>query len=182
MAVDELVQDTWLAHLPYAGPPRDTQFGLMDGIFYGNLAVVGDGSGGNVSLTGELSRDKKEDWVYVLGGYSATRNTAISTNMSVLFTSGPRNQRVSGVGSAFQIFRIAGPISLGAGVATYPGGEQGAPFIGTPLFGDKKITAGHTLAAVEFGTNTSGTTYTFSMWGYLIKYATFFRGVPPERA
>ena len=162
---------------PLCGP---TQFGEMDGIFYGNLGTVGDGSGGNVGLVGELSRDKKEDWVYVLGGYSATRNTAIATNMDMLFTSGPRN--VATGGSAFQIFRMAGPISLGAGIGCYPGGDQNELFIGTPLFGDKKITAGHTLASVVFGTNTSGTTYTFSLWGYLIKYATFFRGVSPERA
>lgn len=172
--------DTWLSHLPWVGP-RPTVYGPADGIFFGSLGGTGDASMGTVTLTGLLSAARKEDWIYVLGGYASRGTGVVTTGIMYTFTTGPKIV-TQGASLDLQRFDSTGNVLgfTGPGVAGVPQASQ--PFLGTPLFGDKKVSGDYELYRVFLETNTNTASYHASIWGFLIRYQSFFRNLPASVA
>jgi len=181
MAVAIIATDTWIQHLLFTGGQRSTPFGMVDGIWYGLVSGDGDASGGNITLNGSLSFDRKEDWVYILGNISSSRNTATSTDAFTQINTGPiiptasavTNPSFSVAGSPFAVVNNA--------IATTQQTTGGSdPRSGMPIFGDKRLAGTFLMCAAGYQDNVNGETYQMSVWGWLINYSGFFRGVRPE--
>lgn len=183
MAVAVLATDTWIQHLPFVGGRRPSPYGDVDGVWYGVVSGDGDATGGNVTLNGRLSFDRKEDWVYILGAIDVSVNNAVITPYFTQVNSGPLIPTASAVqnpsfhkgGDSFAVLNNA--VSLGQ-LAT--GGADNRA--GIPIFGDKRIAGIFLMLAAGFGINTDGATYQMSSWGFLIEYSSFFRNRPPAFA
>ncbi len=168
--------DNWLQHLVFTGP-RPTIYGNVDGIFYGVVSGDGDASGGILNLSGLLSVDRKEDWVYVLQSCNAQKNSSVAQDVGVRINSGPliptdsavQNPSFGKVGASDGVVNHA--VSMQHGVA---GGRD--DWQGLVVFGDKKIPGAFTFMATEWTTNEDGIAFTTSLWGWLIRYNNFFRG------
>lgn len=174
MSVTESQTDSWIAHLPWTSP-RPTVYGPADGIFAGNLGSTGDATGGTVTMTGLLSLDRREDWIYVLGGYSARRSAGSADEVLFTFQSGPL---IVSTGASLDRPRydtITTELAKSGNLVAI-GGSQ--PFLGTPLFGDKRNTGDFELFRVLWNANADLATYQGNLWGFLIRYQSFFRGVP----
>lgn len=178
MAVILVRTDNWISHLPWTGP-RPTVYGPADGLWYGNMAQVGNASGGTLSLFGAISRARKEDWVYILGGYSAGVSSATAMDIRFTFASGPVIPVNSGQANPF--FEAQYPAEVGVGRAVALGSPGSAAHLGTPLFGDKKIAGDLALVTTVFESNVDLLIHQMSIWGFLIRYASFFRDVPASR-
>ena len=186
MAVAILATDGWIQHLPFVGGPRPTEFGPVDGIWYGLVAGDGDASAGNVSLNGRLSFDRKEDWIYIFGGMTTTKNAVAGEAVFTQINTGPlipTGAVATTVNNpSFSIGGNADPVTghaLTTGDITSGGNDRRR---GMPIFGDKRIPGIFLMLAAGWETNTDGATYQMSSWGFLIKYNSFFRDVPPRLA
>lgn len=181
MAVAIIATDTWLSHLPFVGGPRRTSFGDVDGIFYGVVSGTGDGSGGNFTLNGNISFDKKEDWIYVIGGTSYSRNDVQTTvDAFEVIATGPLIPTTSAVANpSFH----AGALMKGIvnNAVTIRDQSLNQPYVGMPVFGDKRITGPLSMYAVGFENNNNAVVYQMSLWGWIIRYNSFFRDIPPSR-
>jgi len=181
MAVAVVATDTWLSHLEFTGPQRQTDFGPIDGIFYGVVSGTGDGSGGNLTLNGNVSFDRKEDWIYILKKVSASRTgiVALQTAFMVAAT-GPLIPTPTTVANAsFHLGGIPQDITNNA-LTVFPlasGSQQ--LFDELPVFGDKRIGGPLSMMAMGWETNTNAAVYQMSVYGWLIRYQGFFRGVAP---
>jgi len=184
MGIAHISIDGWIQHLPFVGGQRPSAYGPVDGIWYGLVAGDGDASGGNVTLNGSLSFDRKEDWVYILGAITASKNGSGEGEVFLQANSGPliptdavattvRNPSFSTGGQMLAIANNS--VSLATSLT---GGAF--PFAGMPIFGDKRITGTFLMNAAGFEINTDGATYQMSSWGFLIKYESFFRNVRPS--
>lgn len=183
MAVAITATDGWIQHLPFVGGQRPSPYGQVDGIWYGLIAGDGDAGGGNFTINGRLSEDRKEDWVYLLGNISSSLNTDSGQEGFTQVNTGPlipteattttvRNPSFT-VGGTFQ------GISNGA-ITTSQNVNGGIdPRAGMPIFGDKRIPGIFLMLAALWQNNVDGTTYQMSAWGWLIKYESFFRNVRP---
>ena len=184
MAVAALLTDVWLSHLEFVGPPRETNYGPMDGLFYGTMAIDGDLTGGNVTLSGRLSFDRKEDWVYVVGGTHTRVNTALAGDVFEQINTGPliptTALATTVTNPTFEYGGVSRAIDGNAVTIAPEGGRQKVN--GMAIFGDKKIPGVFLMYASGWETNTNGATYVASIWGWIIKYPSFFRGVVPGRA
>lgn len=181
MAVAILETDGWIQHLPFQGEQRPTVDGPVDGVFYGVVSGLGDNTGGNVSLNGRLSFDRKEDWVYIMRGMNVTLNSESDQEMFMQLNTGPLIPTPTAVQNP--TFNWGGGLR---GVANNSISIQAAsgdtgPFVvpGLPVFGDKRIPGIFLMAAAGFQTNVDGATYTMSLWGHLVRYQGFFRNRPP---
>ena len=184
MAVAIVRTDSWVSHLPFVGGPRPSAFGPVDGIWYGLLAGDGDVSGGNFSLSGNLSFDRKEDWIYVFGGLSTSTNQVTTTNAFTQVNTGPKiptdATAVVVQNPSFSRGGNADPINANAMTVAdlFEGGSDSRA--GMPLFGDKAIPGNFLMIAAGWEVNTNGATYQLSSWGFLIRYNSFFRDRPPS--
>ena len=182
MAVAILATDTWITHLPFTGQ-RPSPFGPVDGIWYGLLAGDGAAGGGNFSLNGSLSFDRKEDWVYILGALETTTNQSIGgTDVLTQVNTGPLIPTGAVATSVTNpSFMATGDAGAG-GAATVTSAHRlngGADYrAGLPIFGDKRIPGTFLMLAAAWGLNTDGATYQLSAWGFLIRYQSFFRDRP----
>lgn len=172
MSITSIRIDTWLQHLTFADP-RLVGGWMADGVFYGNIGVLGDASAGTVTMIGQLSRDRKEDWVYVLQHWTANRNSILAVNWSVQFASGPQIPVVAGVQDN-PVFGVSWAADQGGSAfgGTRLGGDQ---FKDLVLFGDKRIAGNYSMFTAASGTNTNGVAYQASVHGLLIRYNDFFR-------
>ena len=118
MAVALIATDNWLAHLEFTGGRRQTEFGPIDGLFYGVLAVAGDATAGNVTVNGLVSFDRKEDWIYIVKKVSSSRNIA-QTNVDqfIVMSTGP--QIPTGTTVANPSFHVGGVVQSIPGNAVY---------------------------------------------------------------
>lgn len=182
MAVAIIRTDNWLSHLEFTGGRRQTEFGPIDGLFYGLLAGDGDAGGGNFTLNGLVSFDRKEDWVYILKSVSATFNTAtLSQDAFVVASTGPV------IPTDAVATTVSNPsFHYGGGMAAVSGNAitllntnsaGSSPLIDIPIFGDKKLTGPLALIACGHETNVDGQTYQLSVYGWLIRYSSFFRNL-----
>lgn len=184
MAVAVIATDTWIQHLPFQGGPRQTVEGPVDGVWYGLVSGDGDASGGNLTLNGSLSFDRKEDWVYILKGFSATNNDpVVNMEMFLQANTGPLIPTASAVQNPS--FNFGGALRGIDGNAIAIMNEAGAsspampPFPGLPIFGDKRISGTFLMLAAGFAINTDTVTYQMSAWGWLVRYQGFFRRTNP---
>lgn len=186
MAVAIIETDTWLTHLPFVGGPRPTSYGLVDGIFYGLVAGDGAAGGGNVTLNGLVSFERKEDWIYVLQDVSSSHNSANSGDVFSVHATGPlipTGATATTVSNpSFHTGGVSFPITGNALSLSRPNTGGPYPFKDLPIFGDKKIPGTLALSAVGWETNVDGATYQMSIWGWLIQYQSFFRNRPPAFA
>jgi len=186
MAVAIISTDSWIQHLPFVGGPRPSEFGPVDGVWYGLIAGDGAAGGGNFTISGNLSFDRKEDWVYILGGIGTSVNTATTVgdgftvvNTGPLIPTGATATTVNNpsfprAGSSFGVSgNSVGTLDLSAG------GKDSR--IGMPIFGDKKISGTFLMIAAGWQVNIDGATYQLSSWGFLIRYNSFFRLTQPAR-
>jgi len=182
MAVAIIRTDDWVSHLLFTGGPRPTNFGMVDGVFFGLLSGLGIAGAGNFTLNGNISFDRKEDWIYVPQG-SAPQGNSETLNADDVFeviNTGPLIPTNSGVSNPS--FAFGGSMQgMTQNSLSVPATSQQKAFYGMPVFGDKKIAGSLALYAVGFEDNVDGVTYTASIWGWLIEYASFFRGVSPLR-
>lgn len=181
MAVALLETDSWIQHLVFTGPQRPTDFGPADGVWYGLLSVAGDASGGNVTLNGRLSEDRKEDWVYVPMASAIHRNstTGATSNYFEQLNTGPLIPTSTAVNNP--TFNYGGTgVGITGNAITVQNTTQTKDFYGMPIFGDKRIPGIFLMYAVGFETNTDTVLYTASIWGWLFRYNGFFRGVAPS--
>jgi len=182
MAVAQIVTDSWLTHLEFVGGQRQTDFGPIDGLFFGLLGVTGTASGGNVTLNGNISFEKKEDWIYILQKVSGSRNDAITGEQAfIVAATGPLIGQV-GSGLSNPSFHIAGTMQevVNNAVTIFQRSDGSeTPFRDLPVFGDKRITGPLALIAMGFENNTNGVVYQLSVYGWLIRYSTFFRMATP---
>jgi len=173
MAVTQTVADTWVNHLQFL-EPRPTENGMVDGVFYGVLSVAGDASGGTLAQNGQLSRDRKEDWVYVMRGVNAQKNSATASDVAVSVATGPLVPTATAVNNAvFSRVGLSDTINNLSSSDPLTGGK--APWEGMPCFGDKRISGNYGILTVTWTANTNTVIYTVSMWGYLVRYNSFFR-------
>jgi len=180
MAIALLETDTWLSHLVFTGGRRETEFGPLDGMFYGVLSVAGDATGGNVTINGRLSFDRKEDWVYVIEGSVMGTNTETATSdWFEQVNTGPLLPTATAV--ANPTFTVGGPSNpMGASGLTTPASNILKPYYGMPIFGDKRIQGVFLMYAAGFQTNVNLALYTASIWGKLYRYNSFFRNRDPK--
>jgi len=185
MSVSTDRTDDWLAHLPFASP-RPSQFGLVDGLFYGLLSVDGDASGGVVTLDGRISQERKTDWVHILGGFNLRTPQSAAIDGYVEFRSGPR-MASDGLGIDQPTFSVAGDemqraTITGDNMTAFPPRTAGgfSDFPGMPLYGDPQIQAVYDMVHCAMDVNTDTVIYTYSMWGFLVRPQTMFRGVAPS--
>lgn len=145
------------------------------------MAVDGDVSGGNVSLSGQLSFERKEDWVYILGNVSMSANTVsdigdtltqVNTGPLIPTLPGTTNPSFS-IGGQSRII-VNNAISVSQLV---DGGAD--PRAGMPIFGDKRLSGAFLMIAGATEANIDGATYQLSAWGWLVNYSSFFRNVNP---
>jgi len=178
MAVAVVATDSWLSHLEFTGGRRQTEFGPIDGLFYGVLSGTGDGSGGNFTLNGNVSFDRKEDWIYILKKASPTRTGATATDVFIVAATGPVIPTSSAVINPS--FHVAGSnfgvVNNAVSVFQLNTGGQ-SPLEETPLFGDKKLTGPLSLIAAGFEDNVNAVVYQLSIYGWLIRYSSFFRNL-----
>ncbi len=182
MAVAVISVDAWLQHLPFQGGQRPSPYGPVDGIFYGVVSGDGDNTGGNFTLSGSLSFDRKEDWIYVLGGINTSRNVADISELFTQINSGPLIPTGSAVVNPS--FSRAGPSKAvtNNNITTSESLEGGGDIrTGMPIFGDKRLAGNFLMAAAGWAENTDAVTYQMSVWGWLIRYQSFFRNVLPSR-
>lgn len=181
MSILEQVTDTWLAHLPFT-QVRQTPYGPADGLFFGNLAVDGDGTGGIVDLQGRISRDRKEDWVYLLKGRSSQVFADNNGEIATFLGTGP--VIVAGATTSPSFTALDNMVN-DATLAFSSGssGNFGSP--GRPLeqflFGDRNLAGDYGMITSRFSVNTTAALYQVSIWGFIFRYQSFFRGVPPSR-
>ena len=186
MSVEEARVDDWLSHLAFTSP-RPSAFGLTDGLFWGMMSVTGDATGGIVAFDGDLSEARKTDWIYILGGYSLrSSSTTLIGNSYVEFQTGPKIVG-SGAGIDRPTFSVAGPVDgPTAGVDPMQtvtrtrGGAQ--PFLGMPLYADPALAGNYEMVHAMLNINADARLFTFSMWGFLVRPQSFFRGVSPALA
>ena len=181
MTVEITRVDDWLSHLAFS-VPRPSAFGQVDGLFWGLLSIAGDASVGAVGMDGDVSEARKTDWVHILGGYSLRSPSTLSGLGYVEFQTGPKI-----VGNAAGIDRPTFS-SVGAmtrtnlspdqmSTHTPSGGAQ--PWAGMPLYGDPALSGNYEMVHTMNNVNLDTALYTFSIWGFLVRYQSFFRGVPP---
>jgi len=179
MAVALIATDTWLSHLEFTGGRRQTEFGPIDGLFYGVLSTTGDASAGNLTLNGLVSFDRKEDWVYILQKVSLSTNVSTAARTAfIVAATGPVIPTASAVVNPS--FHVAGPLVpiINNVVSTFQTNEGSeTPFKDLPLFGDKKLAGSIALIAAGFQDNDNGTVYQMSIYGWLIRYSSFFRNL-----
>lgn len=179
MAVAIIAVDTWITHLPFSSP-RPSSFGMIDGIFYGVVSGDGDNTGGNFTLNGQISFNRKEDWIYVIQNVSLSRNDVLAgENGFIVAATGPLIPTASAVANPSFHSADENMKDITNNVVTIFTPNSPAPFNGMPSFGDKKIAGPLALIAAGLETNTDAVTYQLSIWGFLITYRTFFRGVSP---
>jgi len=174
MAIQAIVIDTWLSHLLF-NRPKLIEGQLVDGLWYGNLGVVGDASAGIVDILGQISFARKEDWLYQLVSWSLNRANTTPVRWQIGFPSGPAIQTPVGIinnpfySSSFITEQGASGLS-----ANPP--SSGGLYKGQFLFGDKKIEGNYTMVNAICLTNTTGIAYQVSLSGFLYRYSDFFRG------
>lgn len=175
MAVSVTATDTWLSHLLFT-QTRPTEIGPADGLFYGVMQGVGDAGGGNVTLNGNVSFDRKEDWIYQIRGYDLRVNsTGVGGDAFIQFATGPS---IGGINPIFTIATDAMLDIVNNAVSIFQ--SEGPDTIrDLPVFGDKKLAGPLSLMAAGFQDNVDAATYTMSVWGFLFRYSSFFRGVSP---
>jgi len=182
MAVAIIRTDNWISHLEFTGGRRQTEFGPIDGVFYGLLAGDGDAGGGNFTLNGLISEDRKEDWIYILKRVSATENSATAArDCFVVAATGPiipTDAVATAVNNpSFHKGGVMAVITNNA-VDILNTNEGGADqFLDIPLFGDKKLAGTLALIACGFSDNDNGATFQLSIYGWLIRYSSFFRNL-----
>jgi len=182
VAVAVIATDTWLSHLEFTGGRRQTDFGPIDGVFYGVISGDGDASAGNFTLNGNVSFDRKEDWIYILKKFSLTRNDlpagqvafAVAATGPVIPTGSTVTNPSFHVGGT--LFEVTGNAVSVFDVNT-GGGKQ---FEDIPIFGDKRLPGPLSMIAAGFQTNDNTVTYQLSVYGWLIKYQSFFRNLVPS--
>jgi len=170
----------WIAHLPFSsGVQRPTPYGPVDGNFYGHMSVVGDATGGIVTINGILSFDRKEDWIYIMGGLNLERVNANPITMEFAIQTGPLIPS-AGAAQRNPVFSMAGAPEPGVTRQSINDvNGQGGAFVGLPFFGDKKVAGAINLVQAIFTQNTNTNVYNLSIWGWIVRYASYFRGVSP---
>jgi len=184
MSVEITRVDDWISHLAFSAP-RPSPFGPVDGVFWGMLSIAGDASAGALAMNGDLSQERKTDWVHILAGYSLRKIAADAGSAYAEFQTGPKI-----VGNAAGIdrptFTATAPLErmsqAGDQMATPHLLSGSQPFLGMPLYADPALTGAYEMVHASFNVNTDTILHTFSMWGFLVRYQSFFRGVPPELA
>jgi len=182
MAVAVISTDTWIERLLFTGR-RQTEMGPADGLFFGTLAGTGDASGGNLTLNGLISEQRKEDWVYQIKGLSASINAIAAQEAFIVAATGPLIP--TGTTVANPSFHLSGGMNAipNNAVTTFGlNSGSGGKDIFTDLlvFGDKKIAGTLGLIAMGFETNTNLAIFQLSIWGFLFRYSSFFRNVSPS--
>lgn len=179
MAVAIIATDTWIQHLLFTGT-RQTVQGPADGMFFGVVSGDGDAGGGNVTLNGLISSERKTDFVYLTQGVSASINEATALDAFIVMATGPKIPTASAVQNpSFHQGGVMDAIANNA-VSVYNRSDGGqSPFKDLITFGDPSIAGALALIAAGFGTNIDGVTYQLSVWGFLFRYGSFFRNVSP---
>jgi len=180
MAIALIAIDTWISHLSFTGRQRPTDFGPADGVWFGLLSLTGDGSGGNLTLNGQLSFERKEDWVYVPMGSSWTTNSSTTPNTAFeQINTGPLIPTATVVNNPS--FSFGGLSRNMSGNSLHvQQSDQTKNFYGMPVFGDKKLPGSSLMYALGFQTNVNAVIYTASIWGWLFRYNGFFRNEGPN--
>jgi len=180
MAIAATRTDDWIQHLPFIGGQRPSPYGMVDGVFYGTLATTGDASGGNVTVNGRLSEEKKEDWVYIIGGTHARINGLIGGDVFEQVNTGPLTPTdvLSITNPTFEWGGVNVQIT-GNAVAFTPVVGQ-SKVLGLPVFGDKRIPGIFLMYAAGWETNSNTSLYSAQIWGWIIRYQSFFRNVSPQ--
>jgi len=183
MAVAIVAIDGWIQHLPFEGGPRQSLAGPVDGVWYGVVSGLGDASGGNLTLNGQLSFDRKEDWVYVVEAQTITINTPSDQEVFLQINTGPLIPTASAVVNPTMNWggSLRGIANNNVSVLADGSNTGPFPFPGMPIFGDKRIPGVFLMAAAGFQSNTNGAIHTMSLWGWLIRYQGFFRNRSPAR-
>jgi len=172
--------DDWIRHLVFEGR-RETVYGPVDGIWYGVLSGDGDATGGNFTLNGRLSYNRKEDWVYILGGVTLSRNDETESRAYIIVNTGPQVSTGSAVNNpSFPKGGVMKAIS-GNNISVLDLADGGADSrSGMPIFGDKSIAGLFLMIAAGIESNTNLVTYQLSSWGWLVRYQGFFRNRDPR--
>lgn len=181
MAVAIVSVDEWLQHLVFVGR-RPTPYGPVDGLFFGQVSGIGDASGGNFSLNGNISAKTKEDWLYIMMGVTPRLNAVgVAQTVLVQTNSGPLINLPGFAARAQTLSVVKDMVQATNNAVTALPWDGPQPWTGMPHFGDKKAdpTGVLQLVAVGFETNTNTVEYGVSVWGWLIRPSGFFRNVSP---
>lgn len=172
------VDAAWLQHLPFT-TPRPSPYGPADGLFYGVVGVTGDGSGGIVTLQGILSSQRKTDWVYLIQRISPqTRAAPVTGDALVQVATGPL---IPGIGTFSQnnpIFSDLANMRTDSALAVSCTELNRQGFLPLLVFGDDQAFGAWTMINVTLTDNENSADSSFSVWGFIYRYQTFFRGVP----
>jgi len=180
MAVAVIATDTWLSHLEFTGGRRQTEFGPIDGLFYGVVAVTGDATGGNATLNGNVSFDRKEDWVYLLKKISLSRTGVVAAGDKVFVVAATGPSIAAGGPITNPSFHMGGDLEgITNNDVSVMGHLDGAGdhFTDLPIFGDKKLAGPLSMVASGLENNVDAVVYQLSVYGWLIRYSSFFRNL-----
>lgn len=171
--------DDWISHLLFT-QTRQTDFGPADGLFYGVIQLVGDATGGTTQMTGQISFNRKEDWVYLIQATSLEFNASNSgIPAAIRCPTGPLARGAAGVANPIFSRATKEMQNVPTILATVFASAGHDPHQNLLSFGDKRLTGNFNLVQFEIDANINLATNTGSIWGFLFRYASFFRGVPP---
>lgn len=181
MTVSETRLDaSWLTTIPLAGIPVRS-LGQPAGIFTMGLSITGDGSGGLVVLEGDLSFNKKQEFVYEFSLIKAFADSLVDDDALLTVNTGPviPTAVVAAFTNATYREHVAEAGAANIGISTWPftlGSLGQAPLF---VYGDKDLPGAFTVLQVAWDENVTNVAYFVFAWGFYYMYETFFRGVPP---
>jgi len=179
-----VVESTIDAELITLVPMKDLPPGLLGspaGLFFLGMAATGDAGGGVVAMTGELTFDKKQEYIYEWQHVSVFTDSNLSNgdNGELTILSGPRipNPAANFTNPVYRELRVGtGSNTIGNTVWDFILGSKGnKPIVS---YGDKSLAGSFNLVAMVFGVNDLAVTYFVFAWGLYYRYQTVFRGVP----
>jgi len=181
MAIAVIETDTWIQHLEFVGGQRQTPYGPVDGLFYGTMAGTGDATGGNFTLNGRLSEERKTDRVYIFGGsHTRVNSEAVPGDVFEQVNTGPLSS--TGVASITNPTFESGGVRqvISSNAVSFPLVWTLDKCQGMPMFGDRNIPGVFLMYAAGWEDNVDTVLYSAQLWGWYIRYQGFFRGVSPN--
>lgn len=172
--------DTWCVSTLFVGGPRVTPYGPMTGMWHGYIQAAGDNSGGTVMFVGAISNARKYDYVRMVEGVSLSHTEALSADNFTLDMNGGPRLNTDYAANQIPTYTISGDLREGVNRASWPGSQGGDfAFRGLPLYTETKSDLDYTMMTATFAQNSDNNVYRMAVWGWLLTYNQFYRGIRP---
>ena len=177
MAIAVAFDEQELVILAQRGMPA-AKYGIPRGTWFWTGAVLGDASGGSLTMLFTLSVRVKTDWVLSLVNGSWLKNNSTAAGVKLTWNSGPIFRDPLAALVTNPSWREQGAANTNAAEASFsPEISRDERLIAV---GEPALAGGFTIAAWETDVNTDTVSYQVSMWGLVYDWKTFYRGQGPQ--